>query len=101
MGYMKAQTVASGGDPSMDMSAMNQAVLEINPSHPIVQDLDGMIKGGNKDSAETENFAVLMYDVAAMTSGYDIQDTPDFAKRVMTLMTAKAQDSTASVEETV
>lgn len=33
---------------------------------------------------------MLIYDVAAMTSGYEIEDTGDFATRVMRLMNAKA-----------
>lgn len=87
--YMKAQTVASGGDAG-SLNAMNQAVLEINPKHPIVQDLEKMVKS-DKDSAETKNFAMLMYDVASMTGGYEVSDTGAFAQRVMSLMTSKAK----------
>ncbi len=97
--YMKAQSVASGGDGNM--GAMNQAILEINPKHPIVQDLQQMVKG-DKESAETKNFAMLMYDVASMTSGYEVSDAGAFAQRVMSLMTTKAkQDGVeeASVEK--
>ena len=90
--YMKAQSVALGatGDvPGMD--SLNQAVLEINPNHPIVQDLNRMVEN-DKDSDETKNFASLMYDVASMTGGYELSDTGDFAKRVMALMTTKANN---------
>ena len=34
--YMRAQSVAAGGDGSIP--GMNQAVLEVNPNHPIVKD---------------------------------------------------------------
>jgi len=85
--YMKAQSVASGGDGNL--GAMNQAVLEINPKHPIIQDLELMVKG-DKESQQTKNYASLIYDVASMTGGYEIEDSGDFAKRVMTLMTTKA-----------
>lgn len=91
--YMKAQTVASGGDAG-SLNAMNQAVLEINPKHPIVQDLEKMVKS-DKDSAETKNFAMLMYDVASMTGGYEVSDTGAFAQRVMSLMTSKATQDVA------
>merc|ERR1712070_380784 len=83
--YMKAQAVAAGADDSQ-LSGMNQAVLEINPDHPIIQDLDSRIKAGKQEDKDTEDFALLMYDVASMTSGYDIKDLRSFAKRVMTLM---------------
>ena len=82
--YMKAQAVASGADESQ-MGGMNQAVLEINPSHPIIKDLNGMIKSA-KDSKATEDFAMLMFDCASMTSGYDVKDVSGFAKRVMKIM---------------
>jgi heat shock protein beta len=93
--YMKAQSVASGGDGNL--GNMNQAILEINPKHPIVQDLSMMVKG-NKDSEETKNFAMLMYDVASMTSGYEINDSSAFAQRVMNLMTTKAKDDIPEAE---
>ena len=85
--YMKAQSVATGGGAAEPPGGMNQAVLEINPAHPIVKDLDRMVTSDNgKDSKETEDFAMLMYEVASMTSGYEVQDMSGFAKRVMRMM---------------
>jgi len=100
--YMKAQTVASGSDPASGMDNMNQAVLEINPNHPIVQDLDRMVKG-DKDSEETQNFGQLLYDVAAMTSGYEVADMSQFAKRVMNMMSTGSPEGVTStgVQEAV
>lgn len=83
MRYMRGQTVASGSDLGMDR--MNRAIMEINPNHPIVKDLERMVKN-NKESNETEEYALLMYDVASMTSGYDVSDMGSFAKRVMNMM---------------
>jgi len=97
--YMKAQTVAMGNTMG-GMNNMNQAVLEINPSHPIVEQLDRMVRS-SRDDSETKNFATLLYDVAAMTSGYDVEDPADFAKRVMTLMTWKAEEDGVKVAEVV
>merc|ERR1712032_741565 len=81
--YMKAQSVASGGDGNL--GGMNQAVLEINPKHPIVQELNRMVKS-DKESIDTKNYAQLMYDIACMKSGYDVEDTASFASRVMNIM---------------
>merc|ERR1712048_42659 len=78
--YMKQQSVATGSSTGTP-TGYNQAILEINPENIIVQDLKRMVK---------ENFGMLLYDVAAMTSGYDIEDSSDFAKRVMKLMNSKA-----------
>ena len=82
--YMKAQAVAAGQDQSA-MGGFNQAVLEINPNHPIVKDLDRMVKI-DKEAKALENSALLMYDVASMTSGYNVGDMKGFAQRVMGLM---------------
>jgi heat shock protein beta len=95
--YMKAQAVASGQDES-GLGAMNQAVLEINPNHPIVKDLDRLVKE-DKDSAELKNSALLMYDVASMTSGYTVEDMKGFAKRVMSLMSGNVKPDDADEAE--
>jgi len=82
--YMKAQTVASGQEFA-GMDSMNKVCMEINPNHPIVKDLARMVKE-DKAGQETEDFAQLLFDVAGMTSGYDIKDMAKFAQRVMGLM---------------
>lgn len=88
--YMRAQSVASGGDGNLP--GMNQAVLEVNPNHPIVKDLDRMVKL-DKESKELEDSAMLMYDVACMTSGYDVTNMKNFASRVMKLMDDKVHSA--------
>jgi len=99
--YMRAQTVASGGR-DMGADSMNQAVMEINVNHPIVKDLDRMVKGGGREKKVTEDFALLMYDVASMTSGYDVTDMGSFAQRVMSMMASGIeQDGTAKDAEVV
>lgn len=93
--YMKAQSVASGGDGNL--GAMNQAILEINPTHPIVQELVQKVKDSKEDE-NTKNFAMLMYDVACMTGGYEVDDSANFAKRVMTLMSIGSTDQSDEVD---
>merc|ERR1712176_1367762 len=79
--YMKAQTVASGQELG-GLDSMNKVCMEINANHPIVKD-----------------FARLLFDVAGMTSGYDIEDMAGFAKRVMGLMSPEAGGTTEAVVE--
>jgi len=93
--YMRAQAVASGAGGSFP--DMNKAVLEINPNHPIIKDLERMVEI-NKESDDLKERALLMYDVAAMTSGYDVADTRDFARRVMELMGENVDDSVKNAE---
>merc|ERR1711982_287983 len=97
--YMKAQTVATTGAAMGGQfdEQYNQAILEINPDNVIIQDLQRMVA---EDDPAKENFGMLLYDVAAMSSGYDLEDTSDFSKRVMRLMNPKAvQDDEIETEE--
>jgi heat shock protein beta len=96
--YMKAQNVASGGSDAGMMGSFNQAVLEVNPKHPIIRDLERMIDSEGRDSDMAKNFAVLLYDVAALTSGYEIEDSGDFAGRIMSIMTSKAKSDIMDAE---
>lgn len=96
--YMKAQNVASGGSDAGMMGSFNQAVLEVNPSHPIVTDLERMLGSQGEESDEARNFATLLYDVAALTSGYEIEDSGDFAQRILSMMTTKAKSDVRDVE---
>lgn len=100
--YMKAQAVANGNDLGA-MDEMNKICMEINPKHPIVKDLDRMVRE-NKEDKTTEDYAKLLLDVAGMTSGYDVEDISGFAKRVMDLMssdvaTAQTEESEVSTTE--
>jgi HSP90 family molecular chaperone len=95
--YMKAQTVASGQELG-GMDSMNKVCMEINPNHPIVKDLTRKVKE-DKAGQEAEDFARLLFDVAGMTSGYDIQDMGLFAKRVMGLMSPETGGTTDAVVE--
>ena len=85
--YMRAQAVSEGADAGM-LNGMNKVVLEINPNHAIVKDLDRMVKV-DKESNDLKEFAMLLYDVASMTSGYDVPNMRSFAGRVLSLMDRK------------
>jgi len=101
--YMQMQSVAMGEGSLPGMGSMNQAILEINPDHPVIKELNGIVKGaGTSGPIEDETFAnkvTLLYDVAAMTSGYEVSDPAAFAKRVVQLMSTGATVSDAVVEE--
>jgi heat shock protein beta len=80
--YMRAQAAAAG---EKDMVGPTDGSLEINPSHPVVQRLKDMVEE-DADSPLAKGFAELLYDVAAVSSGYDLKDAPGFARRVVALM---------------
>jgi molecular chaperone HtpG len=86
--YMKAQAVQMGDEKKISgLGMINQAVLEINAEHDIVKKLTAMVSDSDKkDSIETKGYALLMYDVAMLTSGYTLDNPATFAKRVMAMM---------------
>jgi HSP90 family molecular chaperone len=82
--FMKAQAAAAGSEDMMGgMGGM--ANLEINPTHSAVKALQQKV-ADEKDAAATRDFAELLYDVAAVSSGYEVKDPAAFAKRVVKLM---------------
>ncbi|OAY73745.1 Heat shock protein 90-5, chloroplastic [Ananas comosus] len=66
---MKAQTL---GDTSSLEFMRGRRILEINPDHPIIKDLNAACKN-EPDSAEAKRAVDLLYDTALISSGY----TPD------------------------
>ena len=97
---MKAQNMASGGSDAGMMSSFNQAVLKVSPTHPIAHDLERMLASQTKECNDNEakNFAVLSYDVVALTSGYEIEDSGNFTQRILSTMTSKAKSDVQDVE---
>jgi molecular chaperone HtpG len=94
--YMRAQTVASGEEIG-GLDSMNKVCMEINPNHPVVKGLNRMVKA-NENDKNTEDYAKLLFDVAGMTSGYDVDDMSSFAKRVMQLMSAQSAGTVPDAE---
>merc|ERR1719498_2274306 len=93
--FMRAQAAAAGQDDGMMGMASN---LEINPRHPAVVKLKRMVEE-EKEAAATKDFACLLFDVAAVSSGYEIKDTAAFARRVVSLM-SEGIDMTGFMPET-
>merc|ERR1712008_280771 len=75
----------------------NKVCMEINPKHPIIKDLGKMVKG-DKESEATKDYAMLLFDVAGLTSGYEVEDMSSFAKRVMGMMSTGSADAVAEAE---
>jgi len=81
--YMKA---TASQRPDMDMGAMNQAVLEINPDHPVIQKMRDL-STADENSQEGKDLALLAYEMAALQGGYTVEDMASFTKRVSSLLT--------------
>jgi len=82
--FMKAQAAAAGDDlGAMCGMASN---LEINPKHEVVAKLKEMVGDGDAPKGAAVAYAELLYDVASVSSGYELADSAAFAKRVVALM---------------
>lgn len=88
--YMKSQASASG-DPTM-MGPMDQAILEINPRHPVIASLSAAVESA-PDSDTTNDMGMLLYETAALVGGYAIADLGSFGHRVMKLMESTGDQS--------
>jgi heat shock protein beta len=65
----------------------------------MVRGKSGEEEDEESDNDEAKNFAVLLYDVAALTSGYEIEDSGDFAGRIMSVMKSKSSVSSGGIKD--
>jgi len=56
-------------------------VMELNPRHPIVVELNRRVKEDKEDPI-AKNIVGLLYDTAALHSGFQLEDPADFAGRI-------------------
>lgn len=79
-------TMQSNKAMSEMLASTDQRVLEINPEHPVVSDLMSAYDADPDDVFAAERVE-LVYNLAALTGGYVLEDTGKFAKSVWQLMT--------------
>jgi len=80
---MKSQAFS---DQQKAMFMMSKKTMEINPRHPILAKLLEKVKGEEKDSSENKDLAWLLYDTALLNSGFSMEDSQEFARRMFRLM---------------
>jgi heat shock protein beta len=83
--YMKSQSTSTSQDSAFAIGSRNQAILEINPEHGVIQQLKNAMET-DADSDDTEDMVMLVYETAALIGGYTIEDPGEFAQRVTKLM---------------
>eukprot|EP00181_Compsopogon_caeruleus_P003982 CAMPEP_0184681272 /NCGR_PEP_ID=MMETSP0312-20130426/4219_1 /TAXON_ID=31354 /ORGANISM="Compsopogon coeruleus, Strain SAG 36.94" /LENGTH=782 /DNA_ID=CAMNT_0027131979 /DNA_START=202 /DNA_END=2550 /DNA_ORIENTATION=+ len=92
--YMRMNRGVDGDDGMMNFMGGTRT-LEINPNHPIVESLARQVKAtATKQSEET---ATLLFELAMLSGGYPIEDTPGFAKRVSRIVGDAASVSSAPI----
>jgi heat shock protein beta len=77
----RAQTLSQGVDPFM----ASKKVLELNPSHELVRELLSIVQE-NPESQLATDMAQLLYDTAALHSGFALDDPSVFAKSIHRMM---------------
>jgi len=92
--YMKSQTTSSAQDSAFAMGSRNQAILEINPSHPVIQQMKRQMEQDPK-SETTKDMTMMIFETASLIGGYTIEDPGDFARRVTKLMESMGGDASS------
>merc|ERR1719401_2419249 len=81
---MNAAAAQGDTNPAIDPMAAN---LEINPKHDVVIKLRGMVaESSGEPNSIAKQYAELIFDVAAISTGYELTDPATFSKRVIALM---------------
>merc|ERR1711959_246590 len=60
---------------------MSKKTMEVNPRHPIVTELNKLLKD-NADSEDAKDLGNLLYDTALINSGFTMEKTDEFAARM-------------------
>ncbi|CAK9155452.1 unnamed protein product [Ilex paraguariensis] len=93
---MQSQTLS---DASKQAYMRGKRVLEINPRHPIIKELQERVVKDPEDEGVKQT-AQLMYQTALMESGFMLPDPKDFASRIYSsVKTSLSISPDAAVEE--
>jgi hypothetical protein len=79
---MKAQALGN-----QKPSSATKKIMELNPRHPIVVELNRRIKESKEDQRATD-IVGLLYETAALQSGFGIDEPADFARRINRMLKA-------------
>jgi len=79
---MRAQALS---DRNKNSYLTSQKTMELNPRHPLVTKLLAMVED-DPDNQETKDAAMMLYDTAALTSGFTIEDVEAYTERMFRVM---------------
>ena len=76
---MKAQALQTN---QMMMMGMTKPIMEINPHHKIINNLDSKLKDTTEDKRIVHDIIHLMFDSACVASGFSLSNSLAFSKRI-------------------
>ena len=93
---MKAQALR---DASMTSYMMSKKIMELNPEHPIIAELNNRTKN-TESSKNTKDLVWLLFQTSVLTSGFTLGDPTSFAKRIHKILNYSLEiDPEENVEE--
>ncbi|GAB4840179.1 hypothetical protein Ancab_020944 [Ancistrocladus abbreviatus] len=92
---MKAQTL---GDTSSLEFMRGRRILEINPDHPIIKDLNAACKNA-PESNDAKKAVELLYDTALVSSGFSPDSPAELGNKIYEMMTMALGGRWGRVEE--
>ncbi|KAL0484721.1 heat-shock protein Hsp90 [Acrasis kona] len=81
----KIQSSQALSNDNPQLSVLNSMrIMEINPEHPIIQNINERVKVNSADTVALQS-AELLFEAAMMRSGYRLEDTSQFADRIFSM----------------
>jgi len=96
---IKAQALGDAGRLSQTPMMQPKKILEINVRHPIIKELKKLVDANEEDKT-AQDISHLLYETAALSSGWSLEDPAQFAERIVKMMNLGLNlDANASAEE--
>ncbi|KAL8227670.1 hypothetical protein R6Q57_015254 [Mikania cordata] len=92
---MKAQTL---GDTSTLEFMRGRRIMEVNPDHPIIKDLNAACKNAS-DSSEAKRAVDLLYETALIASGFTPDNPAELGGKIYEMMAVALGGKWGRVEE--
>nr|QFG73724.1 MAG: Hsp90 protein [Megaviridae environmental sample] len=85
---MKAQAL---GDSSKNMYMGSKKILQVNPEHPIIQNMNQKVANtdaskSNDVDRQTRDLIWMLYEVSLLSSGFSLDEPTSFANRIHRLI---------------
>jgi len=78
---MRSQSYQKAKDPNQEYYGSQKRTLEINPRHPLVKKLKGLVEA-DKEDPTSKDLAQILLETATLRGGYILPDTAGFAGRI-------------------